>query len=90
MLTYPDSFHLFPPFVGNQGRVLRGEPFVRGGGPGFVADLSFLDLDNPAGNRQRYSSWASSVTNFPQVIKQRVCEALHEAVGAVMFTCVGK
>lgn len=63
---------------------------VRGGDSGFVADLSFLDLDNPAGNKQRYSSWAGSVTRLPQVIKEKVCEALPAAVGAVMFTCVGK
>ncbi|EDL75730.1 complement component 7 [Rattus norvegicus] len=67
---------------GNQGRVLRGEPSVIGGGPGFVADLSFLDLDNPAGNRQRYSSWASSVTSLPQVIKQRLTP-LYELVKEV-------
>lgn len=74
--------NIFKSNSGNQGRVLRGEPFVRGGGPGFVADLSFLDLDNPAGNRQRYSSWASSVTNFPQVIKQRLTP-LYELVKEV-------
>lgn len=68
--------------VGTQGSKLQGEPFIRGGGPGFVADLSYLELDNPAGNRQRYSSWAESVTSLPQVIKQKVCNALLEAVGS--------
>lgn len=67
---------------GNQGRVLRGEPFVRGGRPGFVADLSFLDLDDPAGNKERYSSWASSVTDLPQVIKQKLTP-LYELVKEV-------
>uniref|UniRef100_A0A452RVY2 Complement component C7 n=1 Tax=Ursus americanus TaxID=9643 RepID=A0A452RVY2_URSAM len=57
---------------GTQGNVLRGDPFVRGGGSGFVSGLSFLELDNPAGNKQRYSSWAESVTGLPQVIKQKL------------------
>ncbi|KAM4869966.1 complement component C7 [Urocitellus parryii] len=57
---------------GNQNNVLRGVPFVRGGGPGFIAGLSFLQLDNPAGNKRRYSDWAESVTSLPQVIKQKL------------------
>lgn len=80
--------------VGGQSRKLKGKPFVRGGGLGFVSDLSFLELDNPAGNKERYSSWAESVTSLPQVIKQKVCDALLEAGGggggAVVFICVGK
>lgn len=58
---------------------MRGDPFVRGGRAGFVSGLSYLELDNPAGNRQRYSSWAGSVTSLPQVIKQKVCDALFKA-----------
>lgn len=80
--------------VGGQSRKLKGKPFVRGGGLGFVSDLSFLELDNPAGNKERYSSWAESVTSLPQVIKQKVSVALLEAGGggggAVVFICVGK
>ncbi|XP_045141185.1 complement component C7 [Echinops telfairi] len=57
---------------GTQNHVLRGVPFVRGGSSGFIAGLSFLELDNPAGNKRRYSSWAESVTSLPQVIKQRL------------------
>ena len=59
--------------------MLRGVPFVRGGRPGFVSGLSYLELDNPDGNKQRYSSWAGSVTDLPQVIKQKVCDALLKA-----------
>lgn len=60
--------------------MVKGNPFVRGGSAGLVAGLSYLELDNPAGNRQRYASWAGSVTNLPQVIKQKVCYALFKAV----------
>ncbi|XP_066234550.1 complement component C7 [Saccopteryx leptura] len=65
-----------------QGNVLRGNPFVRGGGPGFVSGLSYLELNNPAGNQQRYSSWAGSVTALPQVIKQKLTP-LYELVKEV-------
>ncbi|EDL03388.1 mCG114322 [Mus musculus] len=68
--------------TGNKGRLLRGKPLVRGGDSGFVADLSFLDLDNPAGNKQRYSSWAGSVTRLPQVIKEKLAP-LYELVKEV-------
>ncbi|XP_034855161.1 complement component C7 [Mirounga leonina] len=67
---------------GTQLNVLRGDPFVRGGGSGFVSGLSFLELDNPAGNKQRYSSWAESVTGLPQVIKQKLTP-LYELVKEV-------
>lgn len=67
---------------GTQDNVLRGDPFVRGGSAGLVSGLSFLDLNNPAGNRQRYASWAGSVTNFPQVIKQKLTP-LYELVKEV-------
>lgn len=67
---------------GTQKNVLKGDPFVRGGSPGLVSGLSFLDLNNPAGNRQRYASWAGSVTNFPQVIKQKLTP-LYELVKEV-------
>nr|XP_044988574.1 complement component C7 isoform X1 [Jaculus jaculus] len=67
---------------GTRSNVLRGDPFVRGGSPGFAAGLSFLELDNPAGNKERYSAWAESVTNLPQVIKQKLTP-LHELVKEV-------
>ncbi|KAL4822848.1 hypothetical protein H8958_013246, partial [Nasalis larvatus] len=56
---------------GTQNNVLRGDPFIRGGGSGFISGLSYLELDNPAGNKRRYSAWAESVTNLPEVIKQK-------------------
>ena len=54
--------------------MLRGVPSVRGGRPGFSAGLSYLELNNPAGNKRRYSQWAGSVTDLPEVIKQKVCD----------------
>lgn len=59
--------------------MVRGDPYVRGGSLDFVAGLSKLQLDNPAGNKGRYASWAESVTRLPQVIKQKVCPALLKA-----------
>ena len=59
--------------------MLRGDPFVRGGRPGLVSGLSYLELDNPAGNKWRYSRWAGSVTELPQVIKQKVRDTLLKA-----------
>uniref|UniRef100_A0A3Q2KNA7 Complement component C7 n=1 Tax=Equus caballus TaxID=9796 RepID=A0A3Q2KNA7_HORSE len=68
--------------AGTEGNVLRGKPFVRGGSAGFVSGLSYLELDNPAGNKNRYSSWAGSVTDLPQVIKQKLTP-LYELVKEV-------
>lgn len=67
---------------GTGSNVVKGNPFVRGGSAGLVAGLSYLELDNPAGNRQRYASWAGSVTNLPQVIKQKLTP-LYELVKEV-------
>ncbi|KAM7147544.1 complement component C7 [Molossus nigricans] len=68
--------------AGTQSNVLRGDPLVRGGHPGLATGLSFLELDNPAGNQQRYSAWAGSVTKLPQVIKQKLTP-LYELVKEV-------
>ncbi|XP_029072270.1 complement component C7 isoform X1 [Monodon monoceros] len=68
--------------TGTQGNVLRGVPFVRGGRPGLVSGLSYLELDNPAGNKWRYSRWAGSVTELPQIIKQKLTP-LYELVKEV-------
>ncbi|XP_057645974.1 complement component C7 [Chionomys nivalis] len=72
---------------GSQGRKLEGKPFVRGGRSGFVSDLSYLELDNPAGNKERYSSWAESVTSLPDVIKQKLTP-LYELVKEVPCAAV--
>ncbi|KAH0520565.1 Complement component C7 [Microtus ochrogaster] len=72
---------------GGQGRKLEGKPIVRGGSSGFVSDLSYLDLDNPAGNKERYSSWAKSVTSLPEVIKQKLTP-LYELVKEVPCAAV--
>ncbi|XP_060617412.2 complement component C7 [Anolis sagrei] len=55
----------------SSGRI-KAIPFVQGGSPGDVAGLSYLDLQNPAGNTERYSRWARSVSNSPTVIKQKI------------------
>lgn len=68
--------------AGSESNVLRGSPFVRGGRSGLVSGLSYLELDNPAGNRQRYAAWAGSVTDLPQVIKQKLTP-LYELVKEV-------
>lgn len=74
---------------GTQDNVLRGSPIVRGGESKFVSGLSFLELDNPAGNKQRYSSWARSVTDLPQVIKQKLTP-LYELVKEIPCAAVKK
>ncbi|XP_011821752.1 PREDICTED: complement component C7 [Mandrillus leucophaeus] len=74
---------------GTQNNVLRGDPFIRGGGAGFISGLSYLELDNPAGNKRRYSAWAESVTNLPQVIKQKLTP-LYELVKEVPCASVKK
>ncbi|XP_064232008.1 complement component C7 [Aotus nancymaae] len=74
---------------GTHSNVMRGDPFVRGGAAGFVSGLSYLELDNPAGNKRRYSSWAESVTNLPQVIKQKLTP-LYELVKEVPCASVKK
>lgn len=55
---------------------------MRGGDTGLSGDLNRLDMNDPAGNRRRYSSWAQSVTHAPSVIKQKVCADLLKAVGS--------
>ncbi|XP_036165951.1 complement component C7 [Myotis myotis] len=72
---------------GTQSNMLRGDPFVRGGRPGLVSGLSFLELDNPAGNQKRYSSWARSVPDLPTVIKQKLTP-LYELVKEVPCAAV--
>ncbi|XP_043925721.1 complement component C7 [Protopterus annectens] len=57
---------------GQSKRQIRGEPLILGGKAGFAAGLAYLDLDNPAGNSERYSRWAGSVKDFPNVIKQQL------------------
>lgn len=68
--------------VGTKNNMLEGESFVRGGTSALISGLKFLDLKNPADNKKRYSLWAESVPSLPQVIKQKVCDALFKAVGS--------
>ncbi|KYO29039.1 complement component C7 [Alligator mississippiensis] len=67
---------------GSTNNRIQGEPYVEGGSPSAVASLSFLDLDNPAGNSERYSQWARSVKYYPRVIKQKLTP-LYELVKEV-------
>ncbi|KAM6156508.1 complement component C7 [Erethizon dorsatum] len=67
---------------GTESNVLKGQPFVRGGSAALVSGLSFLDLNNPTENKRRYSAWAESVPNLPQVIKQKTTP-LYELVKEV-------
>ncbi|NXM55275.1 CO7 protein, partial [Illadopsis cleaveri] len=57
---------------GTSGNKIKGDPYIEGGSPSAVAGLSYLDLDNPAGNSQMYTSWAASVTDYPRVIKKKL------------------
>ncbi|XP_007487476.2 complement component C7 [Monodelphis domestica] len=59
--------------------LLRGNAFVKGGNPALVADLSYLNMNDPAGNRGRYASWAATVGQYPQIIKQKLAP-LYELV----------
>lgn len=68
--------------AGTQGNVLQGNSFVRGGSINFASGLAYLELDNPTGNKERYSTWARSVTDNPEVIKQKLTP-LYELVKEV-------
>uniref|UniRef100_G3QIF7 Complement component C7 n=1 Tax=Gorilla gorilla gorilla TaxID=9595 RepID=G3QIF7_GORGO len=74
---------------GTQNNVLRGDQFISGGSEGLISGLSYLELDNPAGNKRRYSAWAESVTNLPEVIKQKLTP-LYELVKEVPCASVKK
>uniref|UniRef100_A0A8C9FRR4 Complement component C7 n=1 Tax=Pavo cristatus TaxID=9049 RepID=A0A8C9FRR4_PAVCR len=80
-------FHSKP--SGSSSNKIRGDPYIEGGSPSAVAGLSYLDLDDPAGNNQRYSSWARSVTDYPRVIKQKLTP-LYELVKEVPCSSVKK
>ncbi|XP_069483299.1 complement component C7 [Ambystoma mexicanum] len=74
---------------GSSSQIIRGDPMVIGGESKFVAGLSYLDLNNPAGNDERYAMWAGSVKNLPRVIKQKVAP-LYELVKEVPCDSVKK
>ncbi|NXU09858.1 CO7 protein, partial [Pardalotus punctatus] len=74
---------------GSSGQKIKGDPYVEGGSPGAVAGLSYLELDNPAGNSRMYTSWAASVTDYPRVIKKRLTP-LYELVKEVPCSSVKK
>ncbi|KAH0627908.1 hypothetical protein JD844_008475 [Phrynosoma platyrhinos] len=57
---------------GSSSNLIKADPIVRGGSSTDTAGLSYLDLQNPAANTERYSRWARSVSYFPSVIKQKV------------------
>ncbi|NXQ36912.1 CO7 protein, partial [Alaudala cheleensis] len=74
---------------GSSGNKIKGDPYIEGGSPGAVAGLSYLDLNNPAGNSQMYTLWAASVTDYPRVIKKKLTP-LYELVKEVPCSSVKK
>ncbi|NXD22805.1 CO7 protein, partial [Spelaeornis formosus] len=74
---------------GSSGSKIKGDPYIEGGSPGAIAGLSYLDLDNPTGNSQIYTSWAASVTDYPTVIKKKLTP-LYELVKEVPCWSVKK
>ncbi|KFW79057.1 Complement component C7 [Manacus vitellinus] len=74
---------------GSSGNKIKGDPYIEGGSPGAVAGLSYLELNNPAGNTRRYSLWAASVTDYPRVIKKKLTP-LYELVKEVPCSSVKK
>ncbi|KFP83282.1 Complement component C7, partial [Acanthisitta chloris] len=74
---------------GSSGSKIKGNPYVEGGRPGAVAGLSYLDLNNPAENSEKYSNWAASVTDYPRVIKKKLTP-LYELVKEVPCSSVKK
>lgn len=61
-----------PILLGVRNDQIRADPYVEGGDSGSVAGLSFIDVNNPVANTERYSRWAHSVSLFPKVIKKKV------------------
>uniref|UniRef100_A0A8C5TNB7 Complement component C7 n=1 Tax=Malurus cyaneus samueli TaxID=2593467 RepID=A0A8C5TNB7_9PASS len=74
---------------GSSSNKIKGDPYIEGGSPDAVASLSYLELDNPAGNSHRYTSWAASVTDYPRVIKKKLIP-LYELVKEVPCSSVKK
>ncbi|NXD04030.1 CO7 protein, partial [Certhia familiaris] len=74
---------------GSSGNKIKGDPYIEGGSPGAIAGLSYLDLDNPAGNSRMYTLWAASVTDHPRVIRKRLTP-LYELVKEVPCSSVKK
>ncbi|XP_029434000.1 LOW QUALITY PROTEIN: complement component C7 [Rhinatrema bivittatum] len=81
--------NVFRSSSGSSSQEIHGDAFILGGEPKFVAGLSYLDLDNPAGNEARYASWAGSVKKVPSVIKQKITP-LYELVKEVPCASVKK
>ncbi|KAJ7396302.1 Complement component C7 [Pitangus sulphuratus] len=74
---------------GSSGNKIKGDPYIEGGSPGAVAGLSYLELNNPAGNSRSYTLWAASVTDYPRVIKKKLTP-LYELVKEVPCSSVKK
>ncbi|XP_068952319.1 complement component C7 [Petaurus breviceps papuanus] len=67
---------------GMKDKFLHGNAIVKGGNPALVDGLSYINVDDPAGNRARYASWAATVGQYPQIIKQKLTP-LYELVKEV-------
>nr|XP_033788137.1 complement component C7 [Geotrypetes seraphini] len=72
---------------GSSSHEMHGDAFILGGEPKFVASLSYLNLESPAANEERYASWAGSVKNVPSIIKKKLTP-LYELVKEVPCTSV--
>ncbi|XP_036591910.1 complement component C7 [Trichosurus vulpecula] len=68
--------------AGMKDNLLRGKAIVEGGNPALVTGLSYINVDDPAGNRARYASWAATVGQYPHIIKQKLTP-LYELVKEV-------
>ncbi|KAM8960871.1 complement component C7 [Pelodytes ibericus] len=72
---------------GSSSKEVRGTVKITGGEPKFVGALNYINLDNPAANRDRYAAWAGSISNLPSVIKQKLTP-LHELVREIPCSAV--
>ncbi|XP_053145733.1 complement component C7 [Hemicordylus capensis] len=68
--------------TGSSSNEVKADPFVEGGSPAAVAGLSYLNVQDPVANTERYSFWARSVSSYPKVIKQKITP-LYELVKEV-------
>ncbi|CAH2296431.1 complement component C7 [Pelobates cultripes] len=72
---------------GTSNKEVRGTVKITGGEAKFASALNYINIDNPAANRDRYASWAGSVSNLPSVLKQTVTP-LYELVREVPCAAV--
>ncbi|XP_060092573.1 complement component C7 [Heteronotia binoei] len=69
-------------FLGQSNKMITVDFIVEGGSPASIAELNTLDLEEPAGNSERYSAWAGTVPSYPRIIKKKI-KPLYELVKEV-------